>query len=148
MLRFISLFLINVTLIRSRSQKEINLEQSKQKILLIDDDKTLCEVLGEELEQENYNVSCTFSGKEGLSRLALDTYNLVILDYNMPEMDGYEVLVQVKKTFPTLPVMIITGDADIELQKKFVDMGANEFVKKPFEFEEFLTRVRQCILKY
>jgi DNA-binding response OmpR family regulator len=123
------------------------LEESKQKILLIDDDKTLCEVLGEELEQENYSVTCSFSGKDGLSRLSLGTYNLVILDYNMPEMDGYEVLVQVKRIFPMLPVMIITGDADIEIQRKFVDIGANDFVKKPFEFEEFLMRVRQCILK-
>jgi DNA-binding response OmpR family regulator len=123
------------------------LEESKQKILLIDDDKTLCEVLGEELEQENYSVTCSFSGKDGLSRLSLGTYNLVILDYNMPEMDGYEVLVQVKRIFPMMPVMIITGDADSEVQKKFVDIGANDFVKKPFEFEEFLMRVRQCMLK-
>lgn len=72
----------------------------------------------------------------------------MILDYNMPEMDGYEVLVQVKRTFPMLPVMTITGDADIEMQRKFVDIGANDFVKKPFEFEDFLTRVRQCLLKY
>lgn len=123
------------------------MEESKQKILLIDDDKTLCEVLGEELEQENYSVTCSFSGKDGLSRLSLGTYNLVILDYNMPEMDGYEVLVQVKRIFPMMPVMIITGDADSEVQKKFVDIGANDFVKKPFEFEEFLMRVRQCMLK-
>lgn len=121
------------------------MEESKQKILLIDDDETLCVVLGEELEQENFAVTCSFSGREGLSNLVLDTYNLVILDYNMPEMDGYEVLVQIKKTFPMLPVMIVTGDADIEMKKKFIDIGANEFVKKPFEFEDFLKRVQKCI---
>ena len=123
------------------------MEQSKQKILLIDDDKTLCEVLGEELEQENYSVTCSFSGKEGLSRLALDTYNLLILDYNMPEMNGYEVLVQVKTTFPDLRVLIISGDADMDLQKKFVDIGVKKKKKKPFDFEDFLTRVQHCLLK-
>lgn len=123
------------------------MEASKPKILVLDDDKTLCEVLGEELEQENYSVTCSFNGKDGLSRLSHDTYNLLILDYNMPEMNGYEVLVQVKRTFPELPVLIISGDADIQLQKDFMTIGANDFVKKPFEFEDFLRRVQKCMLK-
>lgn len=123
------------------------MEESKQKILLIDDDKILCEVIGEELEQENFFVTCCFSGREGLANLKFDTYSLVILDYNMPEMDGYEVLVQIKITFPALPVIIVTGDTDIEIAKKFINMGANDLINKPFEFGDLFARVQKCLLQ-
>lgn len=95
------------------------MEELKQKILVIDDDETLCLVIGEELEQENYSVTCSFCGRDGLDKLKIDNYSLVILDYNMPEMDGYEVLKNIKITYPSLPVIIITGDTGTEMAKNF-----------------------------
>jgi len=122
------------------------LEELKQKILVIDDDETLCLVIGEELEQENYFVTCSFNGRDGLDELKIDNYSLVILDYNMPEMDGYEVLMNIKITYPSLPVIIITGDTGTEMGKKFLEIGANDLVNKPFEFDYLLGRVQKFIL--
>lgn len=122
------------------------MEELKQKILVIDDDETLCLVIGEELEQENYSVTCSFCGRDGLDKLKIDNYSLVILDYNMPEMDGYEVLMNIKITYPSLPVIIITGDTGTEMAKKFLEIGANDLVNKPFEFDYLLGRVQKFIL--
>ncbi|MCK7524396.1 MAG: response regulator transcription factor [Ignavibacteriales bacterium] len=119
---------------------------SEPKILLIDDDETLCKVIGEELEQENYSVTCSFSGKEGLAKLKLDKYNLVILDYQMPEMDGYEVLQEIRIIYPSLPVIIITANTDIDTINKFSIKSICDLVNKPFEFEDLLARIQKCIL--
>jgi two-component system response regulator HydG len=119
---------------------------SEPKILLIDDDETLCKVIGEELEQENYSVTCSFSGKEGLAKLKLDKYNLVILDYQMPEMDGYEVLKEIRIIYPSLPVLIITANTDIDTINKFSLKSMCDLVNKPFEFEDLLARIQKCIL--
>ena len=120
---------------------------TEPKILIIDDDETLCTVIGEELEQENYNVTCSFSGKEGLAKLKLERYDLVLLDYQMPEMDGYEVLQEIRIIYPLLPVIIITANKDIDIIKKFEVKGISDLVNKPFEFEELLARIQKCILK-
>jgi DNA-binding response OmpR family regulator len=117
------------------------------KILIIDDDKTLCKVIGEELEQENYSVTCSFSGKEGLAKLKLDEYHLIILDYQMPEMDGYEVLQEIRIIYPSLPVIIITANTDIDTINKFTVKGISYLINKPFEFEDLLARIQKCILK-
>lgn len=119
---------------------------SEPKILLIDDDETLCKVIGEELEQENYSVTCSFSGKEGLAKLKLDKYNLVILDYQMPEMDGYEVLQEIRIIYPSLPVIIITANTDIDTINKFSIKSICDLVNKPFEFEDLLARIKKYIL--
>jgi len=119
---------------------------SEPKILLIDDDETLCKVIGEELEQENYSVTCSFSGKEGLAKLKLDKYNLVILDYQMPEMDGYEALQEIRIIYPSLPVIIITANTDIDTINKFSIKSICNLVNKPFEFEDLLARIQKCTL--
>ena len=119
---------------------------SQPKILLIDDNETLCKVIGEELEQENYSVTCSLSGKEGLAKLKLDKYNLVILDYQMPEMDGYEVLQEIRIIYPSLPVIIITANTDIDTINKFSIKSICDLVNKPFEFEDLLARIQKCIL--
>lgn len=119
---------------------------TRQKILLIDDDETLCKVIGEELEQENYSVTCSFSGKEGLTKLKLEKYNLVILDYQMPEMDGYEVLQEIRIIDPSLPVIIITANTETDIINKFVTSGVSDIVNKPFEFEDLLSRIKMCLL--
>ena len=119
---------------------------SEPKILLIDDDETLCKVIGEELEQENYSVTCSVSGKEGLAKLNLYKYNLVILDYQMPEMDRYEVLQKIRIIYPSLPVIIITANTDIDTINKFSIKSICDLVNKPFEFEDLLARIQKCIL--
>ena len=120
---------------------------TKPKILIIDDDKTLCTVIGEELEQENYSVTCSFSGKEGLAKLKTERYGLVLLDYQMPEMDGYEVLQEIRIIYPSLPVIIITATKDIDIIQKFEDKGISDLVMKPFEFEDLLARIQKCLLR-
>jgi two-component system alkaline phosphatase synthesis response regulator PhoP len=120
---------------------------TEQKILIIDDDEILCKVIGEGLEEENYSVTCSFSGKEGLAKLKTERYVLVLLDYQMPEMDGYEVLQEIRIIYPSLPVIIITANDDIDIIKKLEVKGISDLVIKPFEIEDLLTRIQKCILK-
>lgn len=120
---------------------------TEQKILIIDDDEILCKVIGEELSQENYSVTCSFSGEEGLAKLKLVKYNLVLLDYQMPEMDGYVVLQEIRIIYPTLPVIIITANTDNNTIKKFLNQDVCDIVNKPFEFEDLLVRIKNCLLR-
>jgi len=117
----------------------------EQKILIIDDDETLCKVIGEELEQENYSVTCSLSGKDGLTKLNNERYDLILLDYQMPEMDGYEVFQEIRKISSSLPVIIITANTDIDTIQKFADKGICDLVNKPFEFEDLLASIKKCI---
>jgi len=127
--------------------KAEELESSKLKILLIDDDETGCQLLKEQLEEENYRVEYCLRGEVGLQKLKLDKYNLVILNYMMPGMRGDEVLEQIKRIYPLMPVIILTGYADVDTARKFGRIGASDFVSKPYEFDDFLARVQKFILK-
>ena len=127
--------------------KADELESSKLKILLIDDDENLCKILKEELEDENYTINYSLRGEEGLQKLKLDKYNLVILNFNMPGMKGDKVLEQIKRIYPSMPVIILTGYADVDTARKFGRMGASDFVSKPYEFDDLLERVQKFILK-
>jgi len=120
---------------------------TEQKILLIDDDETLCRVIGEELEQEKFSVTYSFSGDEGLAKLMIEKYDLVLLDYQMPGKDGYEVLQEIRIMYPSLPVIIITANTESETINKFETKGVSGILNKPFEFEDLLERINKCLLK-
>jgi len=127
--------------------KAEELESSKLKILLIDDDENICKILKEELEEENYTINYSLRGEEGLQQLKLKKYNLVILNYMMPGMKGDEVLEQIKRIYPSMPVIILTAYSDVDTARKFGRMGASDFVSKPYDFDDLLERVQKFILK-
>ncbi|MBQ7958680.1 MAG: response regulator [Oscillospiraceae bacterium] len=102
-------------------------------ILIVDDNKMNL-LLAKKVLSDTYNVTAVLSGKEALDFLGKDTCDLVLLDINMPEMDGFEVMGEIRKieTHKTLPIIFLTADDDAETENRCLEEGALDFIAKPF----------------
>lgn len=123
------------------------LNSSRLRILLIDDDETLCKLLKEQLEKVNYIADYSLRGEDGLHLVKLKKYSLVILGLRMPGMQGEEVLVHIKKYNPSHPVIILTGNKDYDTYLECKIKGASAFMRKPFDFDELLENIQKYISK-
>lgn len=112
------------------------------KILVIDDERSVRNTLKEILEYEKYEVNLANNGNEGLDFLKKETYDLLLLDIKMPEIDGMEVLELVNKNYPELPVIMISGHGNIDTAVKALKMGAYDFIEKPLDLNRLLITVR------
>jgi len=117
------------------------------RILIVDDDPDIRDVLRITLEGENYEVIEAKDGEEGLKAVQTKTLDLVLLDYKMPKMDGREVCSRIKKDIllQHLPVIMVTGKGDLSDKVDGIDAGADDYVVKPFEPKELLARIRMII---
>lgn len=106
--------------------------ENKGNLLLIDDEVLLLERTAMLLEDIADEVFTASSGKDGLKLLDTETIHCIICDINMPEMNGVEVLENVRKSHPDVPFIFYTGHGSRELMKKAVKLGAFDFVDKPF----------------
>lgn len=102
------------------------------KLLIVDDEKGLCEFLKNFFAPKGYDVFIALSGQDAVSIVKKENPELVLLDINMPDMSGLEVLRLVKKTSPKTKVIMVTGVDDADTREKSLAFGADEFVKKPF----------------
>ncbi|HOV87629.1 MAG TPA: response regulator, partial [Syntrophobacteraceae bacterium] len=110
----------------------------KPRILVVDDEISILNSLRGVLQDEGYLVSTAASGEEALEEVRKELPDLVILDIWMPRMDGLDVLEAMKGLAPSLPVIIISGHANIETAVKATRMGAFDFVEKPLSLERIL----------
>ena len=117
----------------------------KQTILIIEDERAISNFIGRALTANDYRVIPAFSGREGLSLLFSHGPVLVLLDLGLPDMDGLEVLAQLRGLPKEVPVIIISA-RDRESEKvKALDMGADDYVVKPFGVSELLARIRSAL---
>jgi len=112
------------------------------KILLLEDDKILCASLKEFLELENYSVDVAHRGTEVFDLTFSNTYDLYILDVNVPEVDGFDVLHSLKEAGDTTPAIYITALTDINSISRGFKIGAEDYIKKPFDPEELVIRIK------
>ncbi len=119
------------------------------KVLIIDDDKELCALMKKCVEQENLAAVVAGGGIEGLHILGenKDTYSLIILDIMMPDLDGFQVLQQVRQT-SNVPVLMLTAKSDEEDKVSGLRMGADDYLTKPFSINELMARVNSLIRRY
>lgn len=117
------------------------------KILLVEDEPRLNEHLYKGLQQQGYRVDTAFTGSEGLELAAIGNYDLIILDVMLPGQSGLEVLDNLKRFNIQVPVMIISALSDSDRIIEGLDKGAVDYIKKPFEFGEFLARIRAVTRK-
>ncbi|MBP7216539.1 MAG: response regulator [Candidatus Omnitrophica bacterium] len=117
------------------------------KILVVDDDPDIRDVLKLTLAEENYEVFEAGDGEKALKLIQTKTPNLVLLDYKIPKMDGREVCRRVKKDILLrhLPIIMVTGKGDISDKVNGIDAGADDYVVKPFEPKELLARIRMVL---
>ena len=117
------------------------------KILVVDDDPDIRDVLKLTLAEENYEVIEAVDGEEAVKAIKTKTPDLVLLDYRIPKMDGREVCRQVKKDIllSHLPIIMVTGSGEVNDKVGGIDAGADDYVVKPFEPKELLARIRMII---
>ncbi|WP_429137205.1 response regulator [Aeromonas hydrophila] len=114
------------------------------KILLVDDDLELTQLLTEILTLEGFQVTVAEDGEEGLQRLAEQHFNLVLLDVMMPKLNGFAMLAQLRKTHDT-PVLMLTARGDSQDRVNGLEAGADDYLAKPFDDRELLARVRAIL---
>jgi len=114
-------------------------------ILLVDDNRDFVEFLKYLLSHRGFDVQCVYGGAECLDAVRRQNFDLVILDVMMPKMDGLTVCRELKKFVPSLPVFLLTAKDDLATRAAAIELGASEFLAKPVNIEDFITRVRtQC----
>lgn len=119
----------------------------ENKILIVDDDKDLCKLLKRQLLQEKYSVAVSHDGKEGLRAFLNDDFKLLILDVMLPGMNGFDLLLEIRKT-SNIPVLMLTAK-DSEIDKvSGLRLGADDYLTKPFLINEFIARVQSLIRRY
>lgn len=120
---------------------------SQMKILIVDDDKKLCQLVADYLEPMGYDVEAAYNGKEGLQMVLEGNYNAVILDVMMPQMDGFEVLKQVRQK-SDIPILMLTARGEETDRIVGLEMGADDYIPKTFSSRELLARLRAVTRRY
>jgi len=115
------------------------------RILLVEDDPTTSRSIELMLTHANLNVYCTDLGEEGIDLAKLYDYDLILLDLNLPDMNGLEVLRQLRLARVDTPILILTGADDTENKIKGFGFGADDYMTKPFHREELVARIHAII---
>lgn len=118
-----------------------------KKILIIEDEKKIARYLELELLHEGYAAECQYSGKSGLDKALTGQYDLVLLDIMLPEMNGMEVCRRIRLQNPDLPIIMLTAKDELTSKVMGLDIGANDYITKPFAIEELLARIRAALRK-
>jgi two-component system response regulator AtoC len=113
------------------------------KVLLVDDEHDIVEVIQDRLEAYGLTVVTAGTGVEALNKLSLEKFDGVFLDVKMPEMGGIEALEEIRKRDKEIPIIIITSSSTREAAIEAIGKGANEFLLKPFEWEELKTKIQK-----
>lgn len=111
------------------------------RILVVEDERLLCDGIAEDLELEKYTVDRCYGGADAYERLFVEPYDLVILDLNLPGMDGLELLRRIRSERPELRVLILSARAQLSDKVAGLDLGADDYLTKPFALEELEARV-------
>lgn len=117
------------------------------RILIAEDQKDLNKILMKKLTAEGYSVDTAFDGEEALDFIRMADYDGMILDINMPKKNGLEVVETIRKNGNYTPVLFLTARDSIEDKVTGLDIGANDYLVKPFSFEELMARVRALTRK-
>ena len=114
-------------------------------ILIVDDDKIILDSLCEFLKLEGYNAVGAGSYKQAISLLQKNKFTLVITDVNLPDGNGMELLGLIKKNYPQIVVLVITGYGTIESAVEAIKLGANDYLTKPIKVNAFMDALNQAL---
>ena len=117
----------------------------KASILIVDDEKDLCWALKEKLDGEGYSADYVLTGEDAIEKIAGANYDLVILDYKMPGMNGLETLARIKNIRPATMAIFITAHGDQDIALESLKQGAADYVHKPFNLENLVFRVYRVL---
>ncbi len=125
----------------------MNIDNSKIKILIVDDTPENLEIAGSVLERTGYDIYVADNGQTALELMQNVLFDLVLLDVMMPEMDGFETCMAIRKRdqWVGIPIIFLTAKADSESVARGFEVGAIDYVRKPFNTTELIARVRNQI---
>ena len=112
------------------------------KILVVEDERDLNRIITKHLKKNNYSVDSCFDGQEALDFISYSEYDLIITDIMMPNVNGYEFIDKLRANKNNTPVIMLTAKDTLEDKIVGLDSGADDYIVKPFEFEELLARIR------
>lgn len=117
------------------------------RILIVEDEFNLADIIASRLKKEKFAVDIAVNGQDGLYNALSDVYNLIILDVMLPEVDGFEILKQIRKNKINVKVIMLTAKSEIEDKLSGFQCGADDYITKPFHMEELVARVNVQLRK-
>lgn len=117
----------------------------KSKILLVEDERDLSLIVCDTLRQQGYEVVAAFDGIEGLAKYNTDGADLIVADVMMPRLDGFAMAKEIRRISSKVPIIFLTAKSTIDDVEEGFDIGANDYLKKPFELRELLVRVKALL---
>lgn len=121
------------------------MQKTNKRLLIVDDDKQIRELLAFDISQSGYIVDCANDGQEGLKKALENNYDLILLDVMMPKMNGYDVCKNIRIAKPDIPVLMLTAKGSLDDKTQGFDCGADDYLVKPFEIQEVLLRIRALL---
>ena len=115
---------------------------NKPSVLVVDDEKNILTSLGRMLDLEGFEPIVAGSGRIALDKLSKQPVDAVILDVRMPDINGLEVLTTIRKTRPSLPVIMMSGHASLDVAVTAIQQGAHDFIEKPVHTDRLLVTLR------
>lgn len=112
------------------------------RVLIVEDEKRMSSFIQRGLKEEGYVVDVAFDGEQGLEYATVNEYDLVVLDWMMPKMDGITVCSKIRQEGSQVPILMLTVRDTIEDKIRGLDQGADDYLTKPFAFDELLARIR------
>jgi DNA-binding response OmpR family regulator len=112
------------------------------KILIVEDEKDLAKIIKKRLERENFTAEIVHDGEAAVDKTIINEYDLIILDIMIPKKDGLEVLSELREWKDKTPVLILTARDSLEDKVQGLNMGADDYLTKPFAFEELIARIK------
>ena len=121
---------------------------NKDKILLVEDDSTLSFIIQDALKREGFEVATASNGDSGLRSFQEFQPDIIIADVMMPKMDGFEMVRQIRLKAPSIPVLFLTARTSLEDVVKGFELGANDYIRKPFQILELVVRIKALLRRF
>lgn len=118
------------------------------KILFVEDEEDLTLIVADTLRGEGYEVVTAVDGEDGLEKFKTEAADIVVADVMMSNMDGFTMAKEIRKLSPTVPLLFLTAKSTIDDVEQGFEIGANDYLKKPFELRELIVRIKALLRRY
>jgi len=118
------------------------------KVLIIEDEKDLVAILKRGLQEHSFTVEVAYEGEEGLYLAENFSYDVIVLDLMLPGIDGFTILKRLRELKKDVPVVVLTAKGEVEERVKGLDLGADDYIVKPFNFSELVARLRAVVRRH
>ncbi len=115
------------------------------RLLLIEDERSLAHNIQKLLQKQTFAVDLAYTGREGLKKAEIEDYDLIILDWMLPDIEGIDVLKKLRESDIHIPVLLLTSRGEIEDKLSAFDLGCDDYLVKPFEFQELHARIKALL---